>query len=166
MRKLTATLCLTLAVILGSAGASWGNGRVKPFEILETKFFVVLYADTATGQETSQEFETTLVPHMPRKSCYGWGIKVSTADTLIKFREEFTLPAEPKFWSGENNEFATNRIINKRRTSITNEFSKPDKGWVKKVWCVVKGDPEGKYSIKVFFNDQFIKNFDFEVRRM
>ena len=77
--------------------------------------------------------DSPLVPHMPRKSCYGWGIKVSTADTLIKFREEFTLPAEPKFWSGENNEFATNRIINKRRISITNEFSKPDKGWVKKV---------------------------------
>ena len=81
-------------------------------------------------------------------------------------RNEFTLPTEPKRWSGENNEFATNKIINKRRTSVTNRFVTPDKGWVENAWCVVKGDPEGDYSMKVYLNDQFIKKFDFKVRKL
>ena len=105
-----------------------------------------------------------VVPLVPDRSCYGWRIKVSSSDALIRFREEFMLPSEPKHWSDERNEFATKRIVDERRTSITNRFIKPDKGWVENSWCVAEGDPEGKYSMKVYFNDQFIKLFEFEVR--
>ena len=60
----------------------------------------------------------------------------------------------------------TNRIVNNRRTSITKRFVTPVDGWVENAWCVVKGDPEGDYSIKVYLNNQFIKKFDFEIRKL
>ena len=165
MRHLTATICLTVAVLLGSVGVS-AHGNAAPLQIEETKFFVQLFAPSDGSSVISQEFETTVVPLVPHRSCYGWRIKVAPSITLIRFREEFTLPSAPKFWSDENNEFATNKIIDERRTSVTNRFITPDKGWVEHAWCVVEGDPEGEYSMKVHFNDQFIKQFVFEVRKL
>jgi len=135
-------------------------------KIEETKFFVRIYTTSKDGFEITQDFDTTLVPLVPYRSCYGWQIKVPTDAKLIKLREEFMLPNAPSFWSGESDEFATNRIVNNRRTSITKRFVIPDDGWVENAWCVVKGDPEGDYSIKVYLNNQFIKKFDFEIRKL
>ena len=158
-------LCLTTTVFLGSVWVS-EHGNATPLQIEETKFFVQLFAPSDGSSTISREFDATVVPLVPLRSCYGWRIKVTPSIKLIRFREEFTLPSEPKLWSGENNDFATNKIIDERRTSITTRFVTPDKGWVENVWCVVEGDPEGNHSMKVYFNDQFIKLFDFEVRRL
>ena len=158
------TLCSSLLLILVLGQGA--NADPAPLQIQETNFFVRLSAPSDGSATTSQEFDTTVVPLVPRRSCYGWRIKVSTDQKLIKFREEFTLPTEPKRWSGENNEFATNKIINKRRTSVTNRFVTPDNGWVENAWCVIKGDPEGDYSMKVYLNDQFIEKFYFKVRKL
>jgi hypothetical protein len=160
MRNLTAILGITITVLLGSISV-----RAAPLTIEETKFFVRFSTWSSDGSIITQELDTNSVPLIPKRICYGWGVKVSTDAKLIKFREEFSLPSEPKYWSGENNEFATNSIINKRQTSITTQFAAPDKGWIKHGWCVAKGDPEGDYSMRVYFNDRFIKKFDFEVRK-
>ena len=92
MRNLTATICLTIAVLLGNAGVS-AHGNAAPLQIEETKFFVQLFAPSDGSSVISQEFETTVVPLVPHRSCYGWRIKVAPSITLIRFREEFTLPS-------------------------------------------------------------------------
>ena len=165
MRKLTATICLYSFVTIGGLSVS-ANGNPFPLQIEETRFFVQLFTPSGGQSEVSQDFYTTIVPLVPKRVCYGWRIKVPSSIKLIKFREEFSVPTEPTRWSGENNEFATNKIIDKRRTSVTIRFTTPDKGWVENAWCVLKGDPEGNHSMKVYFNDQFIKEFYFEVRRL
>jgi len=165
MKSLTATICLTFAVLLGSAGVN-AHGNAAPLKIEETKFFVRLFAPSIGVSKVFHDIGTTIVPLVPGSVCYGWRIKVSSSIKLVALREEFTLPAEPIWWSGENDEFTTNRVIDKRRTSVTNEFITPDEGWVENIWCVVEGDPEGNYFMKVYFNDQFIKKFEFEVRRV
>jgi len=165
MRNLTASIFLYSFVTIGGLYVS-ANGNASPLQNEETGFFVRFSTPIYGQSEVFQEFDTTIVPLVPKRVCYGWRIKVPSSIKLIKFREEFTLPNEPKRWSGENDEFATNKIIDKRRTSVTIGFIAPDKGWVKHVWCVLKGDPEGNHSMKVYINDEFIKKFDFEVRRL
>ena len=161
MKRLLSSILFLILSSASSTPASSGTLKIE-----ETKFFVRLYTISNDGSEISRDFDTTLVPLVPDRSCYGWQIKVPSDANLINLREEFMLPNEPSFWSGENNEFATNRIVNNRRTSITERFVTPDKGWVENEWCVAKGDPEGDYLIKVYFDDQFIQKFDFEVRKL
>jgi len=175
MRRIAAALVVGVALMF-SAGSVWadlddgaaaqaGDYTTGPLQIEEIRFFVQLFGPSGGEYEVSQDFDATVVPLVPDRVCYGWRIKVPLTSKLIRFREEFTIPTAPTTWSGESDEFATNTIIDERRTSVTNRFVTPDKGWVENVWCVLEGDPEGDYSMKVYFNDQFIKQFDFEVRR-
>ena len=139
--------------------------RSAELVIEDTKFVVQLFSKTESGTPISQDLFTTVAPLVPGQCCFGWRIKVSADIGIIKFREEFTVPSEPEYWSGEDNRFATNVIINDGRTSITKRFAVPDKGWIENFWCFAEGDPEGNYSMRVYFNGRFVEQFDFEAKQ-
>ena len=113
-------------IFLGLFLTSSMTARSAELVIEDTKFVVQLFTKTKNGTEISQDFFTTVAPLVPGQCCFGWRIKVSADIGLINFREEFTVPSEPEYWSGENDHFSTNVIINDRRTSITNQFVVPD----------------------------------------
>ena len=145
MRRIAATLAVVVALLFGAGSAcadfddgvaalQAGDYATTLLQIEEIRFFVRWSAPSGGEHGVSQDFDATIVPLVPERVCYGWRIKVPSSIKLIKFREEFTLPTEPTRWSGENDEFATNKIIDKRRTSVTNRFITPDKGWVGNIW--------------------------------
>ena len=152
-------------LLLGLFLTSSMPARSAELVIEDTKFVVKLFTKPKAGTEISQDLFTTVAPLVPGQCCFGWRIKVPADTGIIKFREEFTVPSEPEYWGGEDNHFATNVIINDRRTSITNQFVVPDKGWIENLWCFVEGDPEGDYSMKVYLNEKFIEQFDFKVKK-
>ncbi len=132
------------------------------WSIEKTEFFVLF--NNGTG--VFEKYQTTSVPLVPKRSCYGWRIKFKGALKLARYKEILSLPSAPKYWPGENNEFAANKITNNRRVSITERYVVPKNGWIKNTWCVVKGDPVGDYSIKVFVDETFVQQFDFELKKL
>ena len=137
-----------------------GPLQAETLKVEETEFLVTL----SDRQGNTVMFRSEIVPLIPYRSCYGWRVRLSGDESLVKFKEIFRLPAEPEIWSAENDEFSTSRIAKDRRTSITERFAVPDDGWIGNSWCVVEGDPEGTYSMDVYVNGEFVKAFDFEVR--
>ena len=152
-------------IFLGLFLTSSMLARSAELVIEDTKFVVKLFTKPKAGTEISQDLFTTVAPLVPGQCCFGWRIKVPADTGIIKFREEFTVPSEPEYWGGEDNHFATNVIINDRRTSITNRFAVPDKGWIENLWCFVEGDPEGNYSMRVYLNEIFVQQFDFQAKK-
>ncbi|WP_269585577.1 hypothetical protein [Roseibium sp. Sym1] len=82
---------------------------------------------------------------------------------MVGFREVFSLPAAPKTWSGENDPYAANAITKDRTTSITERFETPQNGTIGNEWCVVEGDPLGKYRMEIHVAEEYLGTLDFEL---
>lgn len=130
---------------------------------MESAEFLVLLEDRQ-GNETLAR--TNVVPLIPGHACYGWRIRLSEELDLVHFREVFSLPEEPEFWTGEGDEFEPNEISSDRRISITEKFVTPKDRTISNSWCVVNGDPEGKHSMEVFIDGEFVKRFEFELKKV
>ena len=150
VRLILTVLLLLLAIFTKSQAAS-----------LEAAEFLVSLRDHEGNQAT---YQSNLVPLIPRLACYGWRIRLANAKGLIKFKEVFSLPTEPEFWGGENDEFNPSAIAKNRKSSVTEKFAHVRDGWISHSWCVAEGDPEGKYMMEVYIEGKFVKRFDFEVR--
>ena len=129
---------------------------------IEAAEFLVFLNDSEGNQQSV--FQSDLVPLIPNRVCYGWRIRLAGAERLVRFKEVFSLPAEPEFWGEENDEFSTSKISENRTISVTEMFIPMQDGWIDHNWCVADGDPIGKHSIEVHINGQFAKRFDFQVR--
>ena len=151
VRLILTVLLLVLVISTQSQAAS-----VKAAE------FLVSLHDREGNQ--TMIYQSNLVPLIPNRVCYGWRIRLASDKGLIKFKEIFSLPTEPEFWGGENDEFSPNAIAKDRKTSVTERFAYVKDGWISHSWCVAKGDPEGKYTMEVYIEGEFAKRFDFEVR--
>jgi len=104
----------------------------------------------------------TVVPLKEGQS-YAWFVRMKTDKKQVKWREEFTLPAPPQSW-GEPEAEGKRTFSADSRTSVTERVVEPVNGQIYNSWAVVKGDPAGKYSIRVFVEGRLAGVFNFEVR--
>jgi hypothetical protein len=108
-------------------------------------------------------FPTTAVPHRVDQK-YGWIVYLRTTKTKVKWREEFTLPASPETW-GLDGVPGRNSISADRRTSITeNEEELGPLGVILNIWQVERGDPRGRYVIRLIIEDRLERTFEFDVQ--
>ena len=129
---------------------------------IETAEFLVFLYDSEDNEQFV--FQSNLVPLIPDRVCYGWRIRLAGAEGLVRFKEVFSVPAEPESWGEENNEFNTTVIAKDRMTAVTEMFIPLQDDWIDNNWCIADGDAEGKHSMEVHINGQFAKRFDFQVR--
>ena len=137
------------------------TAQPQTISIEAAEFLVFLYDSEDNEQFV---FQSDLVPLIPDRVCFGWRIRLAGAEGLVRFKEIFSLPAEPESWGEENDEFSTIEISKDRMTSVTEMFVTLQDGWIDNKWCIADGDPEGKHSMEVHINGQFAKRFDFQVR--
>jgi hypothetical protein len=149
-------LCAALALAGGGAAAA-GSGYT-----VEVAEFVVSVGDTEGNDRT---IVSDLVPYLPNRACFGWRIRLAEAPSLVRLREVLTLPQPPAFWSGEDDEYSPHVFSADRTTATTEKFEAPKDGWLESNWCIAEGDPTGPHSIDVFIEDEFVRHFDFEVKK-
>jgi hypothetical protein len=137
-------------------------GAVNSAAIEEAEFLVLIRGDN----NDRRIFMSKIVPLVPDRVCYGWRIRLTGAKDIVKFKEVFSLPTEPRIWGGENDKYSTSSVEKNRKTTITEEFAPVRGGWISNMWCVANGDPEGQYSMDVHIDGVFLKRFDFELRTM
>ncbi|MFM2344843.1 MAG: hypothetical protein RLZZ210_1455 [Pseudomonadota bacterium] len=104
---------------------------------------------------------TNTIPLIPNQM-YGWIILLNNTNSHIKWQEEFTLPEKPKTW-GEV-PLGSRIITNNGKTSIMQHEVRNENNTIHNVWAVAKGDPKGKYTIRVFADESLVGKFEFEVK--
>ncbi len=111
------------------------------------------------GRDDEPVFEET--DRIPRKvgTPYGWFIHVDTEKTHVTWKEEFTLPTPAVIWGTEEDI----QVSGDGKTAITERTVTPENGWIWNWWEVAEGDPSGKYLIRIYVEDQFVKEFVFFV---
>jgi len=117
-----------------------------------------LVGKTPYGRTRLQETE-----HIPNKigTIYGWRAHLITDTKEVTWKEELILPAPAPIWGNVKKNETT--ISDKKDRAVTVRTVKPKNGWISNDWGVVKGDPSGKYIIRVFVENKFIKEFIFFV---
>jgi hypothetical protein len=109
------------------------------------------------GDEGGSFFvETSRVPLVTGTE-FGWRIHLSDDATSVKLREEFVLPATPTTWSHTED----TEIVSGGRVAVTERVLTPEGGWVENGWAFTDGDPEGEYLIRVFLDDELVREFRF-----
>jgi hypothetical protein len=150
-------LCGSLVLAVGTATAAGATYSVEAAE------FVVSVGD---GDGNERTVASNLVPYLPDRACFGWRIRLAEAPPLVRLREVLRLPKAPAFWSGEDDEYSTHIFSADRTTATTEEFKAPQDGWIESNWCIAEGDPTGPHSIEVFIEDDLVRHFDFEVKKL
>ncbi|MCF7870977.1 MAG: hypothetical protein K9L95_02910 [Candidatus Omnitrophica bacterium] len=91
---------------------------------------------------------------------FGWIIVTKEADKDLRWREVFVFPEKPKNLTvtGET------KISSGGRKAITERSSSLKEGIIYNTWGLERGDPLGKYKIKIYTPQGLIKEFSFEVR--
>ncbi len=125
------------------------------------EFFVMLRAPDGT----KDIHLGNRVPLIPGRACYGWRARVTGGAGQVAFREILSLPGDPPIRNGEDDQHGTTEKAKDRKKTVTERFVRPRDGWISNFWCVAKGDPEGTYAMEVFIAEQFVKRFDFDVRK-
>ena len=110
------------------------------------------------GKWTSRE--TDRVPLTPGEACYNWGLHLSkTPPGDVAWTEELEIPAKPAIWQ-HSDKF---ELSKERTVAVTKKSQTPKDGWISHGWCVAKGDPAGRYVIKVYVGEGLAKTFEFFV---
>ncbi len=119
----------------------------KPAEAVQIEFLGNAFGlfDTTGGQ---MKFSPGGVVPLVEGQAYGWVLRIRTA---------------PATW-GESEPIGTRKLSDDARVSITERSVEPINGVLFNSWAVAKGDPPGKYEIRVFVENRLVATFDFEVR--
>jgi hypothetical protein len=126
----------------------------------ESEFLVLLIGPDGSASV----IESDVVPLIPDHVCFGWRIRVSGTDTVVKQVEELILPVAPDVWVGiEDDEFSPTQLSADRRTATTTTFVTPQDGWMENTWCIAPGDPAGPHTIRVTADGALLREFDFTV---
>ncbi len=93
----------------------------------DSQFLVVLIG--LDGE--TRIIESEIVPLVPDHVCFGWRIRVSGTDKVVKTVEELTLPVAPEAWIGiGDDEYSPTQVSADRRTATTTTFiSSTTAGW-------------------------------------
>ena len=155
--KLTCCAVFATGILAASAMAVMSAPKLV---VLEKSFYGEIITD---GQRSHKRF-TNRIPNVANKVCFGWVIKITPRDELVKITEIFTLPAAPKQWEGvEDDPYSQTTTSNDRKVATTNRFMALGKGELKNSWCISEGDPSGTHQIIVLYDTQVLAEFEFEV---
>lgn len=100
--------------------------------------------------------ETDRVP-LVTGATFGWRIKLNDDAPVVRLREELELPAPPRIWRHTEDTLITSN----RTTAVTERVLHPSDGWIENAWSFTEGDPAGRYTMRVFLDDELVKEFRF-----
>lgn len=167
MKSLASTLAFALLFALGTASASTPAPEVAPaapqVEVVGSVFGLF-----NVGSDGSAVFEPAAVVPLVQGQGYGWMLKLRTDAKQVRWREEFVLPAAPAVWNGAASVPADagvkHTLSSDSRVSVMERVVAPEGGVVMNAWAIEKGDPAGKYRIRVFVEGRLAASFEFDVR--
>ncbi|WP_193370659.1 hypothetical protein [Pelagibius marinus] len=152
------------AALVFTAGA-WLAGAPPALsaEVAEVEFLV----SVSDGEGNQRHIQADVVPYLPDRACFGWRLRLAGGQALVRYREVLKLPEAPAFWTGEDDSYSPHKYSADRTTATTEEFAAPDNnGWISSRWCIAEGDPVGPHSIDVYIDDNLVKHFAFEVKKI
>lgn len=156
LRRCSNRIAVSVLVAVAALGGLAHGQTIPGVEIDRAQFIVSTKGPD--GKWASRE--TDRVPLRPEGACYRWRLHFSkNAVGELAWAEEFELPAKPEIWQHPDR-----FELNKDRTvAVTKKQETPKDGWISHGWCVAKGDPPGKYVIKVYVQDRMARSFEFVV---
>lgn len=153
------SLSLNLGIPSAALGAQDSQAPTAPdVQMLGGAFG--LFSNAVDGP--AQFTPATVVPLVEGQG-YGWILKLRTSKRQVRWREEFNLPAAPQTW-GEREQLGRRSLSEDSRVAITERVVEPADGLIYNSWAVAKGDPAGKYRIRVYVEGQLAATFEFEGR--
>jgi hypothetical protein len=141
-----------LAVVVALAQAA------PPPTPVAIKVIEASFVQQDLGGGTYRVFPTTRIKYDPGKSCYSWLLRVEPQNAEVAITERFTLPAPATHWGNPDSNVSVDR--SEASTELNESL---DDGVLTNGWCVVEGDPIGKYVIDVFHGGRRLHRFTFEV---
>ena len=122
----------------------------------------VLHAASGVFGRSGDSFRPTRDVSLAQKDAYGWVIQVRTDKPVIRWREEFTLPARAANWGvGDDPQIS---VADDGRTSVTEREVEAGEGWIANAWEVADGDPKGLYVMRVTVDGGPSREFEFNVQ--
>ena len=104
---------------------------------------------------------STRVPLREGQS-FGWVIELNAAKDRVRWREEIRLPAAPEEWRFEDKE-GRHSLSADRRTSVLERESRIVDGMIYNFWQLTRGDPKGRYSMRIMIEGLLVSTFEFDV---
>lgn len=147
---------LALVLALGGAAPAVAGPNLQ---VLDSDFQLLL--TQTDGSVIAQS--TTTIPLIPDASCFQWTVKVDAKGPL-RIKEVLKLPDAPETWGeADDNEFSPTATSADRKSAVTTLFMAAKDGVLTNGWCIAAGDPVGHYRIEVFYEEQSLKTFEFDV---
>lgn len=122
----------------------------------------ILHATSGVFSQSDNAFRPTRDVSLASKDAYGWVIQVRTDKPVVRWREEFTLPAPAASWGVDGDPQIS--VAGDRRTSVTEREVEASDGWVANAWTVADGDPRGRYVMRVTIDGGPSREFEFDVQ--
>ena len=104
---------------------------------------------------------TTKVP-LREGQAFGWVIELNAAKDRVRWREEIRLPGVPEEWRVEDKD-SRHSLSADRRTSILERESRIEDGAIYNFWQLTRGDPKGRYSMRIMIEGLLVSTFEFDV---
>jgi hypothetical protein len=148
---------LLLAVIIptkshaGIPSTHDGNPVPLAMRVTEANFGIVLIDSDGKIELKS----TRIVPLRPGLSFF-WSIRIDQKNQPITWREELILPKKPQTWNAQ-------RVSSDGQTAYSRYDLQNFGGFLSNMWTLTPGDPVGRHKIRVFINETFIQEFEFDV---
>jgi hypothetical protein len=104
---------------------------------------------------------TTKIP-LREGQGFGWVIELSAAKDRVRWREEIRLPGVPEEWRVQDKD-SRHSLSADRRTSILERESRIEDGVIHNFWQLTRGDPKGRYSMRIMIEGMLVSTFEFDV---
>ena len=128
-------------------------------EVVESVFQVAY-----THEGTEYVLADRVVPLLPENACYNWYLRLSEAETSLRFVERFTLPVAVDWGTtGDSPDDVTQIELDGKLAVTTIEVTTDGEGWLSHGWCVAEGDPAGEHLIDVLIDGVAVASFPFTV---
>lgn len=141
-------LAIALAALLATGSAA------RAVDVVATDFQVAVTHGAQTW------YRTTTVPYLPDQSCYYWWVQVSDPLDMVAYTETLHLPAPAQDWGDDTSGLD---ISKDGMTVSRDDEPKLDKGWFGGGWCLVEGDPVGRYTLDVTVDGEVVHTFTYVV---
>jgi hypothetical protein len=103
--------------------------------------------------------ETSVIPHRPETSCFGWLLEVGPQKAQVTLREELRLPSRAGRWTSE-----PGTTVDPDGAGATTELTQDvSEGMLAHEWCISPGDPTGAHRVRVYQGDRLLREFNFTV---
>ena len=92
----------------------------------------ILHATSGVFSQSDNSFRPTRDVSLTSKDAHGWIMQVRTSKPVIRWREEFTLPARAANWNLDGD--SQTIVADDGRTSVTEREVEASDGWIANAW--------------------------------